>query len=154
MGATIWWPARARSFFPRLKHYAAVEECLAVKLGIHTFRVHLLGRKCVVVMDHRSLEWLQRMRGDNSRLTCWSLNLQPYQFEVQYRPGETNSNADRLSRMCSPRFNNNVIAGKRGGGVKDQLRPFPDDLCDARGPEIWWWTGEEETLLVMYLLLY
>ena len=51
-----------------------------------------------MVTDHRSLKWLQRMKGDNSRLTRWSLNLQPYQFEVQYRPGKTNSNADGLLR--------------------------------------------------------
>ena len=106
-------------FLPREEGYAAVEkECLAVKLGIHTFRVHLLGRKFVVVTDHRSLEWLQRMKGNNSRLTRWSLNLQPYHFEVQYRPGKTNSNADGLLRMWGPRFNDDVIAGKGGGGVK------------------------------------
>ena len=47
-----------------------------------------VGEEFVVVTGHRSLEWLQRMKGDNSRLTYWSLNLQPYQFEVQYRPGK------------------------------------------------------------------
>ena len=125
----------SKKFLPREERYAAVEECLAVKLGIHAFQVHLLGRKFVVVMDHRSLEWLQRMKGDNSRLTRWSLNLQPYQFEVQYRPGKMNSNADGLLRMWGPRLNDDVVAGKGGGGVKDRGRPFPDDLGDARGPE-------------------
>ena len=88
-----------------------------------------------MVTDHRSLEWLQRMKGDNLWLTHWSLNIQPYQFEVQYRPGKMNSNADGLSRMWGPRINDDVIAGKGGGGVKDRGQPFPDDLGDARGPE-------------------
>ena len=79
-----------------------------------------VGEEFVVVTGHKSLEWLQRMKGDNSRLTYWSLNLQPYQFEVQYRPGKTNSNADGLSRMWDPRFNDDVIARKGGGGVKDR----------------------------------
>ena len=124
-----------RKFLPREERYAAVEECLAVKLRIHAFRLHLLGRKFVVVTDHRSLEWLQRMKGDNLRLTRWSLNLQPYQFEVQYRPGKTNSNADGLLKMWGPRLNDDVVAGKGGGGVKDREQPFPDYLGDARGPE-------------------
>ena len=47
-----------------------------------------------------------------------------------------NSNADRLLRLCRPRLNNDVVAGKGGGGVKDRGRPFPDDLGNARGPEI------------------
>ena len=42
----------SRKFHPREECYAAFEkECLAVKLGIHAFRVHLLGTKFVVVMD-------------------------------------------------------------------------------------------------------
>ena len=71
--------------------------------------------------------------GDNSRLTRWSLNLQPYQIEVQYRPGKKNGNADGLSRMWGPRLNDDVVAGKGGGDVKDRGRPFLDDLGDARG---------------------
>ena len=31
--------------------------------------MHLLGQEFVVVTDHRALEWLERMRKDNSRLT-------------------------------------------------------------------------------------
>ena len=46
----------SRKFLPREERYAAVEECLAVKLGILAFRVHLLGREFVVVTDHRSLD--------------------------------------------------------------------------------------------------
>ena len=34
----------SRKFLPREERYAAVEKCLAVKLGIHAFQVHLLGR--------------------------------------------------------------------------------------------------------------
>ena len=49
-----------------------------------------------MVMDHRSLECVQRMKENNSWLTRWCLKLQPSQFKMQYRPGETNSNADGL----------------------------------------------------------
>ena len=89
----------SRKFLPREERYATVEkECLAIKIGVHAFRVHLLGRPFTIVTDHRSLEWLNRMKGDNARLTRWSLSLQPYQFDVRYRPGTSNGNADALSR--------------------------------------------------------
>eukprot|EP00731_Ephydatia_muelleri_P011294 Em0006g188a len=47
--------------------------------------------------DHRFLEWLDRLKENNSRLTSWSLALQHYQYSVQYRTGQRNRNADSLS---------------------------------------------------------
>lgn len=34
-----------------------------------------------------------------SRLTRWTIKLSEYDFEVIYRPGKANSNADALSRI-------------------------------------------------------
>ena len=73
-----------------------------------------------MVMYHRSLECVQRMKGNNSWLSHLSLNLQFYQFKMQYRPGETNSNAEGLLEMWVPRLNDDVFAGKGGGGVMDR----------------------------------
>ena len=89
----------SRKLLPREERYATVEkECLAIKLGIQAFRVYLLGRPFVVQTDHRSLEWLHRLKETNGRLTRWSLSLQPYKFTVLHRPGKENANADGLSR--------------------------------------------------------
>ena len=89
----------SRKLLPREERYSTVEkECLAVKLGIQAFRVYLLGKPFVVQTDHRALQWLDRVKESNSRLTRWSLSLQPYQFELAYRPGSQNGNADGLSR--------------------------------------------------------
>ena len=38
------------------------------------------------------------LKENNSRLTRWSLALQPYQYSVQYRTGQKNGNVDALSR--------------------------------------------------------
>ena len=87
---------------PREERYATVEkECLAIKLGVKAFRVYLLGRHFTIQTDHRSLQWLDRLKETNSRLTRWSLALQPYQFTVQHRAGTLNKNADAFSRITT-----------------------------------------------------
>ena len=88
----------SRKLLPREEHYATVEkECLAIKLAVQTFRVYLLGRPFTIQTDHRALEWLERLKENNSRLTRWSLALQPFDYRVEYRRGNLNGNADSLS---------------------------------------------------------
>ena len=89
----------SRKLLPREARYSTVEkECLAIKLATHAFRVYLLGRKFTIQTDHRALEWLNRLKDNNARLTRWSLALQPYNFTIRYRAGAINGNADALSR--------------------------------------------------------
>ena len=95
----------SRKLLPQEEKYATVEkECLAIRLAVAAFRVYLLGREFTVRTDQRSLEWLNRMRDSSSRLTRWSLALQPYKFQVRYRTGKSNSHVDALSRC----FRDNV----------------------------------------------
>ncbi len=90
----------SRKLLPREQRYSTVEkECLAIRLGIQSFRVYLMGRPFTVQTDHRALQWLDRLKDTNSRLTRWSLFLQQYQFVVEHRAGTHNANADALSRM-------------------------------------------------------
>jgi hypothetical protein len=52
----------------------------------------------VIIMD--PLTWLNKMKDKNQRLLRWALALQTYTFEVKYRKGSQNGNADGLSRFC------------------------------------------------------
>ena len=105
----------SRKLLPREQRYSTIEkECLAIKLATHAFRVYLLGRPFMIQTDHRALEWLDRLKENNSRLTRWSLALQPYDFRVQHRAGGKNGNADALSRAET----NSFVSGKGGRGVK------------------------------------
>lgn len=70
-----------------------------IKLAV--FRVYLLRISFMIAIDHCALEWLDQTKMDNSRLTRWSLTLQPYQFKVTYRPEKANGNADALSRQAN-----------------------------------------------------
>ena len=92
----------SRKLLPREQRYSTVEqECLAIKLGVEAFKVYLIGRHFVIQTDHRSLQWLDRLKENNSRLTRWSLALQPYSFTVVHRAGSANGNADALSRAAT-----------------------------------------------------
>lgn len=73
-------------------------ECLAVIEGIKHFRVYLANNHFKVITDHRALKWLQTQKDLTGRLGRWAIRLQEYDFEVVYRPGVTNQNADAMSR--------------------------------------------------------
>ena len=90
----------SKKLLPREQAYSTVEkECLALVLAIKHFKAYLLGRSFVIQTDHRALQWLHQFKEKNSRLTRWSLVLQPYTFTVEHRKGKANANADALSRM-------------------------------------------------------
>ena len=90
----------SKKLLPRECNYSTIEkECLAIKLTVEHFQVYLLGRSFTIQTDHRALQWLQNVKDRNSRLTRWSLSLQPYRFRVEHRKGRDNANADTLSRV-------------------------------------------------------
>ena len=106
----------SRKLLPRETRYSTVEkECLAIKAATHNFRVYLLGRSFTIQTDHRALEWLDRLKDNNARLTRWSLALQLYKFVVQYRAGSANSNADGLS--CTFADDPTTSSPEKEGGV-------------------------------------
>ena len=93
----------SKKLLPRESRYSTVEkECLAIKLATHAFRVYLLGRPFIIQTDHHSLRWLDQLKDSNSRLTRWSLALQPYTYTVEYRTGTSNGNTDGLSCAFDP----------------------------------------------------
>ena len=90
----------SRKLSPAEKKYSVIEkECLALVWGIKHFHVYLFGKKFKVQTDHQPLHWLHQMQNSNNRLTHWALSLQPYHFELHYRAGSQNGNADALSRQ-------------------------------------------------------
>ncbi|KAL0820853.1 hypothetical protein ABMA28_005522 [Loxostege sticticalis] len=80
--------------------YSAIEkELLAIIWATKHFRPYLYGRKFFIYTDHRPLVWLYSIQEPNSKLTRWRLRLQEYDFEIIYRSGKQNTNADALSRI-------------------------------------------------------
>lgn len=80
-------------------NYSVTEkECLAIVYGTKTFRPYLFGRQFTIITDHKPLNWLFNCKDPGSRLVRWRLKLEEYNYEIQYRKGKTNTNADALSR--------------------------------------------------------
>lgn len=82
------------------KNYSATEkECLAIIWGIRKMRAYVEGYRFHVITDHLSLKWLNSIDNPTGRLARWALELQQYNFTVQYRKGKQNVVADALSRQ-------------------------------------------------------
>lgn len=81
------------------KNYTTTEkECLAVVWGIQKMKAYLEGYHFVVITDHLSLKWLRKIDSPSGRLARWSLLLQQFDFEIEYRKGKLNIIPDALSR--------------------------------------------------------
>ena len=68
------------------KNYSTTElKCLAVVAAVKRFAYYLESLPFNVITDHRSLLYLDKMKNSTSRLTRWSLTLQPFVFNVIHR---------------------------------------------------------------------
>lgn len=80
--------------------YSAIEkELLAIVFGTKYFRPYIYGRKFKIYTDHKPLQWLFSVKEPNSRLLRWRLKLEEYDYEIKYKKGKSNKNADALSRI-------------------------------------------------------
>lgn len=81
------------------QNYSTIEkECLAVIHCIKHYRPYLYGRKFTIITDHKPLVWLHSIKDPSSRLWRWRTKLSEYDFDILYKQGKLNSNADALSR--------------------------------------------------------
>ena len=82
------------------KRYSQIKrEALAIMWGCEKYHLYLYGKSFSVVTDHKPLMKIFKDPAHQPppRIERWILKLQPYEFTVEYRPGEDNL-ADYLSR--------------------------------------------------------
>ena len=65
--------------------------------AIKTFKNYVYGNRFTIVTDHKPLLWL-KSADNNTRVQKWRLKLSDYEFDIVYKPGKQNANADALSR--------------------------------------------------------
>ena len=89
----------SKKLLPYQRNYTISElECYAIVEALEYFHHYLYGSKFTVITDHQALKWLHKIKKPNSRLFKWALKLSQYDFQIQYRPGKDNIEADALSR--------------------------------------------------------
>lgn len=75
------------------------KELLAIHYAITTLRPYLYGKTFTVRSDHKPLIFLYNLKNPASKLTRVRLDLEEYDFEVEYIKGSNNVAADALSRI-------------------------------------------------------
>jgi hypothetical protein len=94
----------SRSLNNAERNYSTSEkELLAIVWSMKYFRPYLYGRKFKVVTDHKPLTWIMNVKDPGSRLLRWRIQLDEYDYEIVYKKGSLNTNADALSRIANLR---------------------------------------------------
>ena len=74
-------------------------EALSIYWGINRLRSFLLGRKFLVISDHKPLEFIFNNNKHSPKILRWKLSLQEFDFKVKHCKGTDNVVADCLSRV-------------------------------------------------------
>jgi hypothetical protein len=75
-------------------------ELAAVVHALKIWRHHLMGAKCNIYTDHKSLKYIFTQVDLNMRQRRWLELIKDYDLEVYYHPGKANVVADALSRKA------------------------------------------------------
>jgi hypothetical protein len=89
------------TFTPTERNYDIYErELLAVMKSLAHWRPYLGWTKepFVIITDHTNLQYWKSPQNLNRRTARWHADLQEYDYQIQYIPGNTNIPADALSR--------------------------------------------------------
>jgi hypothetical protein len=73
-------------------------ELAAVVHTLKIWRHYLMGNRCNIFTDHKSLKYIFTQSELNMRQRRWLELIKDYDLEVHYHPGKANVVADSLSR--------------------------------------------------------
>lgn len=114
----------SRTLNPAETNYSTIEkELLSIVWATKYFRPYLFGRKFVIITDHKPLQYLFNVKEPSSRLLRWRLKLEEFDYEIKYKKGKQNLNADALSRVeIHPMENESMIGNP--GDIDDEINQY------------------------------
>ena len=137
----------SRSLSKAEKGYAHLDkEGLAIVYGVKKFHQYLYGRKFTITSDHKPLEHIFSSTRPtpslaSARIQHWALTLSAYNYQIQYKPGKDNSNADALSRLPLPESPTSVPLPGETIFLMDTLETLPVNATQIRT-----WTSKDPVL--------
>ena len=82
------------------RNYSTSEkELYAIVASMEHFKHYLYGKRFTVYSDHKPLSWLLTCEKPSQQLARWLIRIERFNFEIVYKEGPKNGNADGLSRM-------------------------------------------------------
>jgi hypothetical protein len=89
----------SRALRPHEKNYPTHDlELAAVVHALKLWRHYLMGNRCNIYTDHKSLKYIFTQSDLNMRQRRWLELIKDYDLEVHYHSGKANVVADALSR--------------------------------------------------------
>jgi hypothetical protein len=89
----------SRQLKPHKQNYPTHDlEFAAVVHALKIWRHYLIGNKCEIYTDHKSLKYIFTQPDLNLRQRRWLELVKDYNLEIHYHPGKANVVADALSR--------------------------------------------------------
>ena len=107
-------------------------ELAAVVHALKIWRHYLIGNKCDIYTDHKSLRYFFTQEDLNMRQRQWLELIKDYDLEIHYHPGKANVVADALSRKsyCHTLITESVPPELKGEIDEFQLEILPHGLLN------------------------
>jgi hypothetical protein len=89
----------SRQLRPHEENYPTHDlELAAIVLALKTWRHYLMGNRCEIYTDHKSLTYIFTQKELNMTQRRWIELIKDYNIEIHYHLGKANVLADALSR--------------------------------------------------------
>ena len=129
-----------------LKYAQLDKEGLAIIHGVKKFHQYLFGRSFIICSDHKPLQYIFSETRPipnlaSARLQRWALTLSAYKYQIRYKPGKDNSNADVLSRLPLPESPSTVPLPEETVFLMDTLQASPVNATQIKN-----WTNTDPVL--------
>jgi hypothetical protein len=102
-------------------------ELAAVVHALKIWRHYLIGNRCKLFSDHKSLKYFFTQTELNMRQRRWLELIKDYDVEINYRPGKANVVADALSRKT---YCNNLMVKEEQPTLHEELEKLRIEIVD------------------------